>query len=910
MLLLKVVGLLLVVAAHVAGQTGRISGTVTTSESDKPIAGVKVLLEGTSIHAGTDVSGKFNLPVVDVGEYTVVFTALGYTSDTMKVVVNEGQITTIDAQLEQQIHTLPTKKVRSRLEGQSRALNQQKIADNIKNVIAADYIDRFPDQNSAEAMQRISGISVQRDQGEGRYVQIRGSKPAHTSVNVNGVNLPAPEGDGRSVAMDVIPADVLSQIEVTKAPTPDMDGGAIGGTVNLETKKAVSEELTLQTSAALGYNAQNGGREFGARPLNGQGSLTVGKRFADNKLGLLLGSSYLRTNRGSDNSEYAWGGDNLDELEEFELRDYTVTRDRLGINAVFDVKPNDNVNFFLSGLYNRFGDQEYRRLTMPVFEDTEVVRELKDRYEVQDIFALSLGGEIEAGRIKLEPSVAYSFAREDEPDAFESYWNMEPSSLSADISDDRDHPAIRSSTDLDNAEEYEFDEIEIGDNITQENNLEGALDMTLPLALGTSALELKAGVKGRQRMKMRDELKEIYTYEGSDNLTMDMVTGDYNNPEFLNGKYPNSARSFVDPKKIRDYFEDNRSSFELIDEVDLLEDKWLADYEATEKVGAGYLQAKLSHRSLSFLGGFRMEYTGANYLGYQFNEATARVSEDEGYTNSLEFLPMLHAKYSPVDNLNIRAAYTRSFARPDFEKLVPFYLINDDGDEAELGNPDLENTHANSFDLLGEYFFESVGVISAGVFAKLIDGFIYTRITNNGSVEEEQPVNGNDALLYGFEASFEKQLNFLPSFLSGLGIGGNYTYAHSEAEVETVREEGEASMVRTIRLPGQSDHVFNAYIQYEKYGFSSRLATNYHSDFIDEVGAEKGDDEFYDEHLQLDLSFSYTLPTLKTLVVFADFVNITDAPLRYYSLNGDDEEITLQQEYYSWWSTFGIKYSF
>lgn len=902
--------MLVLVTVVTHAQSAAISGSVREKGTDKVIPGAQISISNSSMTSASDFSGNFELEQIPEGEHTITVTAIGFVDDSVKVEVKKGEVSAVTVYMEKGISGLPRMVISERLEGQTRAYNIQMNSDNIKNVISADNIERFPDQNSAEALQRMPGISVARDQGEGRYVQVRGSQPSFTTVSVNGVSIPAPEGDIRSVALDVIPADVLSQIEVAKAVTPEMDGGAIGGAVNLETRKATSEKLTLQTSASFGYNALNASRENGTAPVNGQGTINVGKRFGEGgKMGLLVGGSYLLTNRGSDNSEFEWDGDALEELQ---LRDYTVTRDRLGINTTFDYRLNERNSFFISGLYNRFGDQEYRRRAKLKFEDSEVERELKDRYEVQDIIAVNAGSEHSLGIFRFEPRVAYSFAQETEPDAFYSIFKMEDVDMAVSTRD-RDFPKFLSSTGITEASAYELDGIEINDNITNENNFEGALDITMPVRIGQNPLEIKAGIKGRKRKKMRDNKYEEYSYEGENAITMDQVAGDYNNPDYLLNKYPGSAENFQDPQKVKDLF-DSDPSFQLADEEDLIEDNWAADYDATENVGAGYIQGKYSMGKVSVLAGLRMEYTGAHYTGYKVDLDNVRRTEVSGHETSLEALPMAHLKYSPLNNMNVRASYTRSFARPDFYSFVPYRLEEDR--EVEIGNSDLENTHSHNVDLLAEYYFRTIGVVSGGFFLKSMDNFIYNRtweqnhwIREDGrytqaEYEYTQPVNGDNSILYGFEASLEKQLSFLPSFLNGIGIGGNYTYTNSEMEVST-----EGDDVRTITLPGQSKHVMNAFVQYEKYGVSARFAANFNSEFIEEVGGSKEDDRYYEDHLQYDLSVSYAVPSVRNLSVFADFVNLSDEPLKYHSKSGD-EEYPLQQEYYSWGSSFGLKYAF
>jgi TonB-dependent receptor len=924
---------------------GSFKGKVTDNISGRPVPGALLSVSGTGFKTHSDYSGNFEFNALPAGEVKVVATAQSYFADTITVTIEDRKNSTGSILLKKDVDQLPMMRVVGQLEGQTKAFNIQKTADNIKNVVSANDISRFPDQNSAEALQRVTGISVTRDQGEGRYVQIRGSKSAYTSVNVNGVSIPAPEGSERSVALDVIPSDVLAQIEVTKVLTPEMDGDAIGGSVSLQTRKATSGKLTLDCSANLGYNALTATRENGPAPLNGQGSLTIGKRFGENgNIGLLAGASYMRTNRGSDNSEFSWDDDDGKYfIEELELRDYSVTRDRLGIDATFDVNFSETANLSLSGLYNRFGDHEYRRRTTLKLGDADIAdeispsswkfhadsaepaddrenpvleRQLKDRYEVQDIIALNLNSEFKAGVITVTPRVAWSFAQENEPDAFYSTFETDPDTMEINFSKLRE-PTFTSTTPINDAGAYELDAIEREDNVTSENNIEGAVDLLLPLTIGSNSLEVKAGGKARRRSKMRDNSYKEYGWNGDDDVRMDMVAGDYKNPEFHNGVFPGSADNFQDPQKIRDHFDNNRSYYKLSDPQDLLEDNWVSDYEAEEDVVAGYLQAKLGLDKLMLLGGVRCEYTGSDYRGYKLDvdlaEAIAdaddgrnvedAVSAVEGYKRSIEVLPMFNVKFSPIENLNIRAAYTRSFSRPDFYDLVPYYLLEDD--EAEMGNSDLENTQANNGDIMLAYYFKSLGVLSAGFFVKSLSDIIYTRIYEEDGIEITQPVNGETARLYGVELTFEKQLSFLPSFLNGFGIGGNYTYCSSEAEVVTVAGEGK----RTISMPGQSNHIMNAFFQYEKYGLSARIAANYHSEFIEEVGEVADEDRYYADHLQLDLSFGYKVLKERNLYVFAEFLNLTNEPLYYYS-KIDGKELPLQQEYYSWWCHFGIKYSF
>ena len=262
-----------------AQQNGGLSGRITDGVTGNALQGANVTIEGTALSTETDRTGAFSLLRVPAGQQKVTVSYLGYETKTFDVEIKaDGDLTALNAELQTGIQESVTVNA-PLLEGQARALNQQKEAVNITNVVSADQIGRFPDPNSAEAAQRIPGITIERDQGEGRYVQVRGTEARLNSMMINGERIPSPEGDIRAVALDVIPADLLESIEVSKALTADMDADSIGGAVNLITKGA-PERTRVSLTAGFGYNriAENYLQTF-----NG----TFGRRF------LIKGSDFF-----------------------------------------------------------------------------------------------------------------------------------------------------------------------------------------------------------------------------------------------------------------------------------------------------------------------------------------------------------------------------------------------------------------------------------------------------------------------------------------------------------------------------------------------------------------------------------------------------------------------------------------
>ena len=219
--------------------SGVVEGRVTDGATGEALPGARLAIPGTAIETSTDRQGMFRLTGVPAGQQTILVSYLGRRDETVDVDVTAGSARRLDVNLgankfEESV-TVQAELIR---DAQARALNQQKTAPNITNVVSADQIGSFPDANAAETVQRIPGISITKDQGEGRYVNIRGTDARLNSMMINGERIPAPDPLLRQVALDVVPSELLQAIEVSKALTPDMDADAIGGSVNLVMKTA------------------------------------------------------------------------------------------------------------------------------------------------------------------------------------------------------------------------------------------------------------------------------------------------------------------------------------------------------------------------------------------------------------------------------------------------------------------------------------------------------------------------------------------------------------------------------------------------------------------------------------------------------------------------------------------------
>ncbi len=901
-------------AAH--AQSGIISGKVTTSDDGSPLQGANVYIEGTYFGAATDREGNYRISKIPSGSYELKVSYMGYETITRNVTIRSGRTLSEDFSLEIAVafgeEVVITGGMR---EGQAKALNIQKTAMNIKNVISSDLVGRFPDPNAAEAIQRIPAVTLQRDQGEGRYVIIRGMEPRLNTMLINGERVPTPEGGDRTVALDVVPADVISSIEVSKAITPDMDGDAIGGAVNLITKSAFDKDKQfISATIAGGYNQL-------VEDKNYQGAFTYGNILdTEGKLGLVLSGSYYRTNRGSDNNEMEYGQEDFGSgdvwiLEDLQQRDYLVERWRNSVSTALDYKINETDNLFLKGIYNRFGDQEYRRrlrfrpgkgdyLSATSVEEMEVERELKNRKEVQEIFSILAGGKKVFGNNTLDFKLSFSYADEDEPNRRDSNFILEDVNANWSMADNN-HPqfTITNGASPYGSSGFEFDEMVVENNKTTDKDIIASLDFSMPYSVNENTGTLKLGAKFKNKSK--DRTNEIKIYDGyNGDLTIADVEGSFEDTDFLDNKYRMGL--FQDPGLMNNHFDTNFNNYEFADEDSEVDTKG-ENYEATENVIAGYGMTNFNTGKFKFSVGARIEFTDIEYTGnkIEFDE-DGDLDNITSVTNSSDFmniLPMAHVKYELNENTNLRAAFTNTIARPNYFDLVPYSQINREDEEMERGNPGLKPTTAMNLDFMVEHYLSPLGIISGGIFYKNLSDYIYPSYyeMSGGSYDGYEVTtinNGESAILFGMEFNVQHQLSFLPGAFNGIGMTANYTFTDSEAEFN--ERSGEKAT-----LPGQAEHVGNFSISYEKYGFMGRLSWNYHGKYIYEVGESIQEDIWVDKHLQLDFSASQRITD--NMKLFIELINLTNEPYRAYMGNTDRP---VQREFYKWWGHFGLKINF
>ena len=898
-----------------------------TDDQNLSLPGANIILGGTTKGTVTNQLGDFVMQGIPAGNYSVVVSYLGYNSLTKKIDLQDGQV--LDLRFELVPGILEGGEViifGDRLKGQARALNQQKTNSNITNIVAADQIGRFPDANIGDAIKRIPGITMQNDQGEARNIIIRGMAPELNSVMINGERIPSAEGDNRRVQMDLIPSDMIQTIEVNKSVLPDMDADAIGGAVNLVTRKAPNG-LRVSGTAASGINLLTD------KPI-WTGGLIIGDRIANDKLGVIFSGSYNNHNFGSDNYEAQWAEtddpNNPVVVNNFDLRKYDVQRVRRSTSLALDYEINKNNSLVFNAIYNWRDDWENRyrfrvdRTDRP-FESgnyTEIESNLfqlrgrtaiqtkggidndrvkNTRLEDQRVINTTLSGSHLFNKLKMTWSGTYAKASEDRPN--ERYITHRGN---ADVILDFRDPfkVLTTFANPDSELGLGLNEIYESNNNTFEEDLNGRMDFSLPYAASKGLL--KFGGRVRSKYKERTDSYDVYDPigdlgAGGDNLGS-LPFSLQNERIFLNGAKYVPGR-FVTKEFLGGLDLKNES---LFDYEDAFAEYITGNYQASETITAGYVMTDYQFNSnLSGIFGLRLENTNLAYTGNELDEDEETFSQSASVSdNYSNFMPGAHFKYDVNDNRIIRLAWANTIARPNYFDLVPYAIFSPDNQSLQRGNPNLVPTTSMNVDLMFENYYESVGVFTAGGFYKDVNNFIYQRTQLNVTdpqfgqlIELSQPENGGTANVYGFETSIQRQFDFLPGIWKGLGIFANYTFTDSRT---TGIEEREGD---DIKLPGTARDMFNASLSFETEKLVLRVSVNHASGYLDEVGGSNFEDIYYDRQTFLDINGSYAFT--KNWRVFAEANNLTNQPLRYYQ---GIRERTAQEEFYNARINFGVKF--
>ncbi|MEG3175520.1 TonB-dependent receptor [Sphingomonas sp. RB3P16] len=786
--------------------------------------------------------------------------------------------------------------------GERRAIEEKRRSNNFVEALYANDVGKLPDQNVAEAVRRLPGVTVANDQGEGRYVVIRGINPNLINVTLNGMTLPAPEPDGRQVKLDDIPSALINAVVVTKSLTADQDANAIGGAVDIRTLSAFDRKAPffLDARAALGWSKLNDGHPYEA-------DAQIGGRFGpEQQFGAVFSLNHSERPIESENFQGAtsWrvptAANGFVVPDGYGLRDYNLTRKRTGAVLNLDWRPSDTTKLYLRGTYSTFDDNEVRdqniidnqsgfanqTATSGTFVGRGIVR-VRLRNEKDNTKGVTGGGSFTlGGGAKLELAAGYTRAEKRDPLRSEYTFRTGGSALQVryDVSDT---PYVFTQTNSVAQTAYGFNAVNYDRRLAVETLVQGRADLTVPLSFGSDS-SLKLGGKFLDRHKTNN--RDFTTYTLTTGRTFNLASVSYlGDTSFYGNDYTFGSR--INYATAQAYVAANPGLLTL-NTASSLNNSLANDYDVSEQIAAGYAMATLTFDKLTLVPGVRVEHTRDRSKAKLI---TAASTLDQGYNafgakDYTDVFPGLNARFDATRNLVVRAAATTAIGRPNYPDLSPYVsvdLTTSPRPTVTLGNPDITPYKAINLDAAIEYYLPGQGVISFGAFYKKIDNPIYTQTQINtagtyagqtfSAVDVVKPLNIDVAYVRGLEANIQTRFTFLPAPFDGLGVAVNYSRVTGHGSGTVL---GATPRTGDIPLFQQSRDTGSAQVFYEKYGVAVRAAYSYRSAYLDTLGATAALDQYTDKNGQLDVNVSYQVAP--QLTFFGSASNLTDAPWRRY----------------------------
>ena len=865
--------------------TGTIAGVVVDAARGNPLPGANVAIRGTSTGTSTDVNGRYRLRALPSGTYALVFSFVGFQQKTVTgVEVSAGQTTTVDVTLAEQTAQLDEVVVSAQAARDTEAglLTKRAGAAAVSNAISAEMIGRAGAGTAADAMRMVTGASVV----EGKYVNVRGLQGRYVNTNLNGSDLPSTDPDGNSVALDVFPSSLIDNVVTTKTFTPDRPGNFTGGSIDITTT-SFPEERFARLSVSSSFNSEVGVGGSVLRPRSGLSSVPgvvqntdlpespppffsdterkvaalsavtgafrtpmaprpddiMGNRSAevsfgdqfqvlgDRPLGVIASASYEQSFSGYDDGTTArfnqtgLGSETLNPNAQYTTQrgiEEGLASGLLGLS--FQPHPQHELTARL--LYTRDHEEEARVETGSLPRDLAGDSRFQTRVSrttTRSVASAEVKGthrlEVGPKGLRVEWSASGSEATRDEPDYrfFSNQFSVAEGDTSYAISPSIFLPPSRYFRNL------------------TERTWTGDASVEIPLGIAT----VETG--GRFQTKTRRFRERIFqhgadqaNFGGTPNAYVNGQAGITGEDEQGRTRFGTYVRDFTDPRN---------------------------NYDGDQTVGAGYLMAELpvpGVSSLTFIGGARVEYTDMSIV-------TLGQAPQQGTFTETDLLPSANLRWALRDNMNLRLAYGRTLARPTFREFAPFESFQFVGDYIERGNPNLNRTRVDNFDLRWEWFVRPGELLSASVFYKDFTDPIERTIDPEAAANQEITyVNRSSARVYGVELEVQKQLDDLASWLRHVQVGGNLTLTRSQVsrpdDVLQAIRAFDVNASDTRPLQGQSPYLLNLNAGYENpaTGTSINVFFNRFGDRLDTV-TRNGVDLYEQGRSMLDVNASQQL---------------------------------------------------
>lgn len=810
-----------------------------------------------------------------------------------------------------------------------KAIEEKQNDTRVIDALGIDELGQLPDKNVGESLNRLPGVTMLVEKGEGRFVQIRGVNPGLNNVTINGVSLGSPEaqGGGRGAPLDVISGSVLGGVQVIKTPTPDMDAQGIGGTVNVDTAMPFD-----RPDAFYGYVTGRYGYEeirpkdegFGGHDPYAIDALIAGK-LANDTIGWLVGASW------SDREYVAQGRyqDDWDESAGIGLpvnvknNYYIIGRERLNVNGAVEFRPDDATELFVRGFYSDWNEFQHRNRYEENFDSGVVA--LTERSGVsgpnrvnanirlaeddKSLFTIAAGGEKKLGAYTLTFLGQRSENDRAAPNDFWEFrsgrifgpntWVLNDLDL-VDITPDAGTPD-RQDPSLIDLRRVRFFESDL-----EEITWTGKADLRFDV---DDSFYLKTGAKYASTDRTLDEGQRRFN-PGASALTLG------SSPAFTDGAFTNDTDAgdvpniFMNIGGLNAFFDDPaNASFFVADAADNFVSDNAADYSLRERIIAGYVMGEKKLGDFDLIAGARVEWTDIESSGNLLLNGVATRIDDGG--DYVTVTPSIIANYRPDESLVFRAAVTRALGRPDFDIIAPRSTATDDGGpiaSISIGNPDLNPRTSWNFDLSAEWYPNRFTALSIGLFYKDISDELVPFTTSlttqaemdaalaarglTGSVDTttltrldlSTTVNGASAELKGIELLGQTQFDFLPSPFDGLGASASATFI-----------DGETTLANGDVLPliGQAEKTYAFSVFYQKGPLDASVSYAFNDSFLTDPNADPDLTLDQGSFGRWDAKITYNVR--KNIKIFVEGVNLNNEPTTEFQ--GGRPEWNTEYEY-------------
>lgn len=825
-------------------------------------------------------------------------------------------------------------------ESLARSIEIQRESDNVVNAITSDTAGLFPDQTVAGALARLPGVGVQRDQGQERYIQVRGAPTRWTVVSFDGLNVLGAEE--RIFRFDSVPAALISTVELNKTLLPSMPAETLAGRVNIRTYSALDNP---------GFNLfLDGGYGFVDLGEGPQRQLAGRVSWSNDRLGLVLAGSHFMFEQQTDNAEPRFDATGVNNLRNAK---YIIERETNSLSGKLEFAPADGHRITLSSLYTEFLDHEERNQYTFSFAGGTGARS----FTAAELTTVPVVGLFEEGDYKNSTWVNH-LRGDHELGQWTANWALayvetESATFLPLISQSAANRALRPSVHY-AIGEYGlpvvslFDTVQTGPTSFAIGAPRASLNQT---AFDTEALSLFAGGSKTKSYTGKLDLAREWTNFGAEATLRfgvqhdDRESADPGNVALLrpNGQagsfpfrqvatqlgLPWTPFDFItgkpyDERLDRGYTANYIDNPGLRDQVDAL----IAAAEAAnaagtgnfavprnnpalantvkEKVAAGYFSNTWRWDRFTLIAGARVEHTKIDAQGAAVvGGALQPVNLDS--SNTLVF-PSVHLNYDATDSLKLRAALVSGAARPSFVEQRATVTIGDALQTVSGGNPTLKPERAIGVDTSVEWYFADSSLLSASAFYRDVKDVLFDstsivgddRFNFNGVDRSayifSTTLNGRAGELYGLELVYNQPWTFLPGALSGFGFQGSVAFVGGSFKTP----DG-----RTVGFPGTSDRITNLALFYEKYGLSVRLGYQHRTDWLDDISVDATRDLYWNATERVDVSVRYQLS--RNFIVYADLNNLTDEPgIRYEG----DESRPYEVEVFGRRFLFGVRATF